>query len=362
VVVLAALVGWSQKRYPQGRLLFPAISAAAVLLAAGLTQGGAWLRTRWQQAGAGALLIGLCALAAWIPGAYIAPTYAPPPRLASLSPQIAPRQADFGGQVRLLGYDLPERSTQPGQALELTLYWQALTPPERDYSVYVHLVDDNGLILAQRDSYPAGGLEPTGSWLVGPIVQDRHSVQIPVIAPAPAQTRLRIGLYDYRSQVRLLTADGSDYLDLDTVSLVPAESQLGLPNPVYFNFEGKLVLVGFDLDRRAVRPGETLHLTLYWQALAPMQADYVVFVHLLRPPDQVWAQRDQQPQAGRAPTSTWQPGQILEDCYQLDLRQETPPGVYQIEVGLYLPATGDRLRVGLSDQGIVLGQVRVQEP
>ena len=360
LMVVAALVGWSQKRYPQGRLLFPAISAASVLLAAGLSQEGVWLPGRWRRAGAALLASGLFALALWVPFRYIAPTYAPPPLLADLPPHALPLSADFGEQAQLLGYELQEEGVQPGEALHLTLYWQAVVSMDRDYSVFIHLVDENGLIVAQRDSYPAGGNGITSRWPVGLVVPDHHTIQIPSIAPAPCQTRLRIGLYDAQSGTRLLTLDGADSVRLGTVSLLSAEGTAGLPNPVYFDFEGQLALVGFDLDRRVVHPGETLHLTLYWQPLSPMEEDYTVFTHLLRPPDQVWAQDDDQPQDGQSPTSTWQPGQIIEDHYQLTLPVEAPFGVYEIEVGLYSPATGDRLKVGLSDAGIVLGKVKVQ--
>lgn len=359
LMVVAALVSWSQRRYPQGRLLFPAISASSVLLAAGLTQGGTWPRSRWRQSGAGLLSIALFALAGWVPFRYIAPTYALPPLLAGLPSQALPRTTDFGGQVRLLGYELTEESVRPGEALPLTLYWQALAAMDRNYSVFIHLVDDNGLIVAQRDSYPAGGNGITSRWPVGAVIPDHHIVPIPVVAPAPCQTRLLVGLYDSESGERLRTADGGDSIALAAVSLQPAQGATGVPHPVYFDFEGKLALVGFDLDRRLVHPGETLHLTLYWQALSPMAEDYTVFTHLLLPPGQVWAQDDQQPHEGQTPTSTWQPGQVIEDQYELSLPVEAPPGVYEIEVGLYLPATGDRLKVGLSDRGIVLGKVRV---
>jgi len=362
LMVVAALVGWSQKRYPQGRLLFPAISAASVLLAAGLTQGGTWPSERWRRGGAGLLTIGLFALAAWVPFRYIAPTYAPPPSLARLPPQASPLVVDFGGQARLLGYELPEQSVRPGERLRLTLFWQAVKPMDRDYSVFVHLVDDNGLIVAQRDSYPAGGNGITSRWPVGAVIPDLHIVHIPVIAPAPCQTQLLVGLYDYRSGERLVTAEGSDGVSLGIISILPAEGMRGLPHPVYFDFEGKLALVGFDLDRRLMHPGEALHLTLYWQALLPMEENYTIFTHLLLPPDQVWAQDDQQPREGQMPTSTWQPGQLVEDHYELALPAEAPPGVYEVEIGLYLPATGRRLKVGLSDRGIVLAKVRVVEP
>ncbi len=37
-----------------------------------------------------------------------------------------------------------------------------------------------------------------------------------------------------------------------------------------------------------------------------------------------------------APTSTWQPGAIIEDAHTLDVSADTPPGIYEVEIGLYL--------------------------
>jgi len=75
-----------------------------------------------------------------------------------------------------------------------------------------------------------------------------------------------------------------------------------VPNPVDFDFEGRIALVGYDLDRRTARPGETLHLTLYWQALTEMEEDYTVFTHVLGEEDHLWAQVDSQPQAPQPTT------------------------------------------------------------
>ncbi|MFQ5594357.1 MAG: ArnT family glycosyltransferase [Anaerolineae bacterium] len=361
VVVVASLVAWSQKRYPQGRLLFPAISATSVLLAAGLTHLVGWLPDRWRWTWAGLLASSMLGLAVWVPVGYLAPTYAPAPPRADLPASALPIRTGFGEQVQLLGYELQAESVHPGEPFRLTLYWRALVDIDRDYSVFIHLVDDNELIVAQRDSYPSGGNAITSRWPVGPLIVDQHTVQIPSTAPAPLQTRLKIGLYDYQSGTRLMVADDGDSVVLGTVSILPAKGMAGVPNPVFIDFEGKLALIGFDLDRRAVTPGETLHLTLFWQAISPMEEDYTVFTHLLRPPDQIWAQEDDQPRDGQSPTSTWEPGEVIDDRYELALPDDAPPGEYKIEIGVYRPATGGRLKVGLSDQGIVLARVRVAE-
>ena len=155
-----------------------------------------------------------------------------------------------------------------------------------------------------------------------------------------------------------------DNVRFHQIAVLPHEDS-PVPNPVKFDFEGRIALVGYDLDRRTARPGETIHLTLYWRALAEMEEEYTVFTHVLGEEDRLWAQMDSQPQGGAAPTSSWQVGQVIEDHYDLAIKPDTPPDVYDIEVGLYLAATGRRLGVldeggRLQDNRVLLSKVRVR--
>jgi len=145
---------------------------------------------------------------------------------------------------------------------------------------------------------------------------------------------------------------------------VRAEPKDGIANPLSFNFDDKMALVGYDMDRTALRPGETLQLTLYWQCLAPMGKNYTVFAHVLGEHDAIWAQKDSWPQDGAAPTSTWQVGQFIVDRYDLVVKPETPAGVFEVEVGVYLGETGERLSLlgaGGHAEGnrVLLNRVRV---
>ena len=95
-----------------------------------------------------------------------------------------------------------------------------------------------------------------------------------------------------------------------------------------------------------------------------MDRDYTVFTHLIGPQQDIRAQSDAQPQKGNSPTSGWQPGELVTDTHRLLVKDDTPPGVYQVELGMYLASTGDRLRV--FDEGgqlvgnqVFLGGVRV---
>jgi len=134
--------------------------------------------------------------------------------------------------------------------------------------------------------------------------------------------------------------------------------------PVDATFAGAARLLGYSLDREAIAPGESLELTLFWQALVPLPQDYTAFVHLLgdyNPATKgpVWAGHDNQPDAGRYPTATWQPGEVILDVHPLAVPADAPPGDYSIEAGLYLLATLERLPAISSDGQPLPGNVAV---
>ncbi len=343
-------------RYPQGRLLFPAISSAAVLLAVGLL---GWLPRRLHAAATLLIAAGLSILAAFALGRWIVPAYAAPQLLPASADVPNPLSADFGGQVRLVGYEADQTPVQPGGTLHVTLYWEAAQRPRADYSVFVHLVDENEITQAQNDSYPAAGSLPTGEWPLHAIIPDTHAVEIPDTAPAPQRLRIEVGLFDFATGGRLLS-DGQDHRALGAVTVTPRSSTDGIPNPLDIVFGDQIALIGFNMDRRVLKPGETLELTLWWKALARPKLDYTAFTHVVLPPGAVWAGVDAPLEDGATPASQWQPGQRVEAHYRLTLPAEAPPGVYFVEIGLYDPATQDRLTVNSSDAGIPLGYVRVQ--
>jgi len=107
-----------------------------------------------------------------------------------------------------------------------------------------------------------------------------------------------------------------------------------------------------------------LCLTLYWRALAPLEDQYTVFVHLVGSGGSMVAQSDSPPMSGLYPTTYWQEGQIVPDRHCLEVANELPEDRYLLEVGMYQPGTGKRLKVidasGTPlDDRIVLGWVGV---
>jgi 4-amino-4-deoxy-L-arabinose transferase-like glycosyltransferase len=369
IILFLALIRWTTiTKASQGRLMFPAISAIAILLALGWSQWVPHRFEKWLLGIVGGLMFASAAIA---PFRYIVPAYAKPVLLSEAELGAIPHRLDatFGSKAKLLGYKSDDEEIRPGESVEVTLYWQSLAEMDRDYTVFVHLLDENDLVIGQRDTYPGLGTYPTRLWRVGDAFADRYVLTLPPTVFTPCTGRFEVGLYDFSSEERLPVTgpDGQllgDNIRFHQIAVLPRKDS-PVPNPVDFDFEGRIALVGYDLDRRTARSGETLRLTLYWQALTEMEEDYTVFTHVLGEEDHLWAQMDSQPQGGTAPTSSWQVGQVVEDHYDLVVKPDTPPDVYDIEVGLYQTATGQRLGVldeggRLRDNRVLLSKVRVK--
>ena len=76
---------------------------------------------------------------------------------------------------------------RPGDELDLDLYWRALQPLDRDYSIFVHLTDGDQLLQAQQDTFPGAGNSPTLGWSTDVVMPDSHRITIPETAPSPSR-------------------------------------------------------------------------------------------------------------------------------------------------------------------------------
>jgi hypothetical protein len=113
-----------------------------------------------------------------------------------------PIQARFGPVADLSGYNPLPESLRPGQPYPVTLYWRTRGETGQSYVVFVHLLDENGRLIAQHDSVPGEGVLPTSIWVPSEIIRDTHAVALPAHVPVGRYT-LRVGLYDPVSGERL---------------------------------------------------------------------------------------------------------------------------------------------------------------
>ena len=134
-----------------------------------------------------------------------------------------------------------------------------------------------------------------------------------------------------------------------------------ISHPIQATFADQFQLLGYDLDTRAIRPGDTLQIALYWRALTPMNESYRVFVHLIGQGDRSAGGADVIPARGAFPTVYWKPGDTLRDVVQVAVAPNASPGKYEIEVGAYpVGKPGERLTaLPTNDDRVFLGAIKI---
>lgn len=131
--------------------------------------------------------------------------------------------------------------------------------------------------------------------------------------------------------------------DSEIVVFEVPEAKVEIANEKMVNLGKQVIFLGYRVDDPIVKPGDTIHLTLYWRALAKLDQDYTVFTHLLDGDGEIRGQMDSQPLCRFLPTSIWPVGMVMVDHYELAVAPDAPPGEYRIEVGMYLLETMERL-------------------
>jgi len=125
-------------------------------------------------------------------------------------------EAVFGGEMKLWGYGIEPRKPRRGGDLTVTLYWEALSQMTTDYSIFVHLLDESGRMVAQHDGPPVWYTAmATSDWVPGERYRDEHRLRLPREIP-PGRYTVAIGVYRWQDMKRLPVGDG-DILILDAV-------------------------------------------------------------------------------------------------------------------------------------------------
>jgi hypothetical protein len=256
----------------------------------------------------------------------------------NLAPQYSPA-GTTGGPAGFLGFDLPVREARAGDTLRLVTYWNM--PQAREVAVGFGNVTD-------KVAHVAAG--------------ERVRVETDFVIPPDAAGDTHIHLGDW---------------DLAHVGVEPRvaavqASAITHPRDEAFAESGAMAatihLIGYDLPSAEFLAGDPVPITLYWRADQPVGKNYMVFVHLLgdqfnpahSPSNPLWGQIDRVPQAGEYPTTAWRPGQIVSDAYRVAIEQNAPPGRYQIEIGMYDPASGTRLAVNDGQDHVVVAEIEIR--
>ena len=250
----------------------------------------------------------------------------------------------LGGKVKLIGYDLNRRTIMPGEAINVTVYWQSMERLGDDYRSVMRLLDmKEGHAVASSDHAHPGG-RPIRTWWPSQYVADRHVLTLPASA-SPVAYQLQAGLYreiDGKYE-RLLRPgiDGwqADHVPLTFVVVRPTEGEEIVDRRFEQTdvvFEEELRLRGYTLERLE---RNELRLTLQWRADKKPTRDFSVFVHVLDRSGKVVHQIDAKPLQWTYPTIEWAAGEEVDDVYILG-SEVTSSEDLSLAIGLYNAEAG----------------------
>ena len=225
----------------------------------------------------------------------------------------------------------PEALTA-GSVLQVKLLWQA-NQKLPDLQPRLALVQ-NGEDLTFDELAPAYGRYPTTLWEVGETVLDVRELVVPVGSSGQAELMLQVE---------------DQTVPLGNISIEAGEHTFTRPEvdqSLDVQFGDIARLAGYTLEERVYSTTETIPLTLLWQSARDGSPDAdVVFAHILGADGRLIGQHDGVPDQGSRPVSGWVEGEYILDHHELSFRDPAYEGTAVIEVGLYNPTSGERIRV-----------------
>ncbi|MCU0523115.1 MAG: glycosyltransferase family 39 protein [Anaerolineae bacterium] len=353
---LVAFVRWATATgAPYGRLLFPTAGAAGIILAWGLAQ--------WRSAGCRCLVVALsgcaCLAVVLLPWTLLRPALGSP-YLPRGVPESATVVADVRtAHVRLAGYEIAAETFELGDRLNGSLYWRAeavqSTGPGRSeagrseagiseaggerltLSAQLRGLDPTAR-LADDTRWLGGTLYPSDRWQVGDVVEHEVALQIPDWAPVPALIWLDLKLLAEDGALLAFEPGGGD-----TTTLGPWRVQGAVEIPKTATHVDVSLGTAIRLEAYEARQDvEVLLVDLYWRSEAAPEANYTVFLHGVDAGGVLVAQDDGPPAGGAYPTSWWLTGDVIRDRRTIPIG--APLATQTLRVGMYVPATGERLR------------------
>jgi mannosyltransferase len=130
-----------------------------------------------------------------------------------------------------------------------------------------------------------------------------------------------------------------------------------LAQPTDALFGGQLRLLRAAVSPAELAPGDAVRVELTWTAESPPGRPLLLFAHLLDADGRIVAQHDGPPAA--AGSEAWTAGAEYRGRLAVLVPPDAAPGAYRLVVGLYDPATGERLALADGRDALPLAEIRV---
>ena len=342
-----------------GRYLLPGLPAISCLLVTGWHRllPPPWRGRMLKAIGVGMILLGGC-VPLWV----ITPVYTPPPPLTT-SPDL-PLSIRWGDSIELIGYNRPA-PLRPGEEMSIEICWRALAPISNNYPVLIVVVGADGQGYGRLATHAGRGNYPTSAWQVNVPFCDHYRLSIGEALPLRYQAQVQVSLLltadpnGERLAVTEASVSGETHIESDRVAIpvkvamLPAPELTG-PTISEVRFGEVLRLRGYTVSASALTPLVTV--AFRWEALADLNQNYTMFVHLRDVPTNAYAQADGPPLGNAFPTHLWLKGEVVLDARTFRITPRTPPPL-DLYLGV-LDSTGQRLSAfDAQGQPILNGEV-----
>lgn len=232
-----------------------------------------------------------------------------------------------------------------GERVWVDLRWRVTQQLDKDYMTVVYLRDKAGYAVAQSDRAIFSNTRLSASHLSpGDEVDVYYTLPIEP-GTMPGDYTLEAAVYDPATLQKLdaVTDSGisGQVVSLGTVQVTrqlaaPAVETLGIQHQFNQNITGDVRLLGYDLLQSNLKPGDTVNVTLYWQALNNVQQDYLLALKVTGADKRMLASQVITPTYA---TSNWRQGETLRDRESLLLPANLPAGAAQLSVAFLDPKT-----------------------
>ncbi|MGC9522538.1 MAG: hypothetical protein ACP5HG_11740, partial [Anaerolineae bacterium] len=271
-----------------------------------------------------------------------------PAPLAALASAPLPAPARCGA-LGLWEMTADRAMAAPGNVVAIRWVWEALASPTAPERATVRLLDPEGREVRQWALPPATTWWSTDAWEAGERWIGRHVLRLPG---------------DLESGVHRLTVhlDGCEaplaHVDLAIQAPTRAWSVPEGFEEVDVLYGGRIGLVGYTITPTSPEAGDTVEVGLAWQARAPVDQAYRVFLHLVDDEGRRVDQSDGEPVNWARPMTGWAAGEVVVETRTVALPPDAT-GVYHLRVGLYLPGE-PALSTSEGDAAPVLATLRVE--
>jgi len=261
---------------------------------------------------------------------------------------------NYNNTFEFLGYDLNKTQIEQDNKFEITYYWKSLKETEKDYTIFVHFVNETGKTSFQNDHNPP---VPTSNWTIGQILKETQTVNVPKDVDI-GNYSLFLGAY--------IPDEGRLPITKQKTEIDKSLDKIRITNPnitymIFGNYNNKISFLGYDINKNTVERSDSFKITYFWKSLDNVDNNYTVFVHFIDENNKLIFQQDHEPAYGIYPTSAWNPGDIIKEEYDVMLPTSVVEGTYNIKIGLYNKETKKRIDLTDGSNSQIIGNITVEK-